>query len=335
MAGHNCRNLVASLLYVECGAALMSLTTAKTWKNPATPEGIVALRAQPGFAGAMRISATSLTEMYQGGHLLNWLMDDRARLLFGYLTLYLHYTRDPADPTSGLTPTRMKMMAAEQGICSSGRTTAMLSLMRFGGYLAPDVSADGRQRRLVPTGKLLDMLQARWRVHFGAMAPLMPDGNAMLAALGEPDFGPCLVIGISKRFLAGFRFLTHAPDLGLFAERNAGMLILASLLTSGAADDTMPPQRAVPISISALARRFKVSRPHVLKLISDAAAVGLIERTGVDSDRVLIKPRLAEAAQNFFATMYLLFADCAREALCVGAPKNAGPADSARWTKPS
>lgn len=300
----------------------MSLITAKTWRNPANPEGIAALRAQPGFAGAMRISATSLTEMYQGGHLLNWLMDDRARLLFGYLTLYLHYTRDAADPASGVTPTRMKIMSAEQGICSSGRTTAMLSLMRFGGYLAPEASADGRQRRLVPTDKLLDMLRARWRVHFGAMAPLLPDGNAMLAALRDPEFGPRLVVGMSERFLAGFRFLTHAPNLGLFAERNAGMLILASLLTAGEPDDTMPPQRAVPISISALARRFNVSRPHVLKLIRDAAAEGLIERTGQDGDHVVIRPRLAEAAQNFFATMYLLFADCAR-----GAMQNARNAD--------
>jgi hypothetical protein len=293
----------------------MSFVTVNTWKSPATPEAIAALRAQPGFAGAMRASALSLTEMYQGSHLLNWLMDDRARLLFGYLTLYLHYTRDPADPSSGVTPTRMKIMSAKQGICSPGRVTAMLSLMRFGGYLEADSSADRRQRRLVPTDKLLDMLRARWRVHFGAMAPLMPDGAAMVAALADRDFGQRLIVGISERFLAGFRFLTQAPGLGLFAERNAGMLILASLLTAGESDDTMPPQRAVPISISALARRFSVSRPHVLKLIRDAATAGLIERTGADGGYVIIQPLLADAAQNFFATMYLIFADCAREAL--------------------
>jgi DNA-binding GntR family transcriptional regulator len=92
------------------------------------------------------------------------------------------------------------------------------------------------------------------------------------------------------------------------------MLILASLLTASEAGDTMPPQRPVPVSISALARRFSVSRPHVLKLIRDAATEGLIERAGPNGDRVVIRPRLSEAAQNFFATMYLLFADCARDA---------------------
>jgi hypothetical protein len=53
----------------------------------------------------------------------------------------------------------------------------------------------------------------------------------------------------------------------------------------------------------------------VLKLIRDAAAAGLIERTGVEGDHVVIQPRLADAAQNFFATMFLLFADCARDAM--------------------
>ena len=140
--------------------------------NPATPEAIAALRARPGFAHAMRTSSVGLVAMYQGGHLLNWLMDDRGRLLFAYFALYLDASRDPADPSSGLTPTRMRTLVSEHSICSPGRATAMLSLMRFSGYLAPDVQAvDRRQRRLVATDKLRELLRKRWRLHFGAMAP--------------------------------------------------------------------------------------------------------------------------------------------------------------------
>jgi DNA-binding GntR family transcriptional regulator len=77
----------------------------------------------------------------------------------------------------------------------------------------------------------------------------------------------------------------------------------------------VPPSRPVPISVSRLARRFGVSRPHVLKLLNDAASEGFIERIGPAGDRAVVLPRLADAAQNFFATMFLFFADCAREAL--------------------
>lgn len=282
----------------------------------ASPKAIAALRAHPGFPAAMRTSATGLISMYQGGHLLNWLMDDRGRLVFGHLALYLHATRDPSDASSGLTPTRMKAMCVEMDFCSPGRAGAMLSLMRFGGYLTPDVEiVDRRQRRLLATPKLYALLRSRWRLHLEAVAPLLPDGAAILAAAEHPAFDDALVIAMGERFRAGFRFVDAAPGLGLFGERNAGMMILLSLITAGPDDDAMPPQRPVPISIAALARRFSVSRPHVLKLIRDAADDGLLERIDADNGRVVLKPRLADATQTFFAAMYLFFTDCARQAM--------------------
>jgi hypothetical protein len=265
--------------------------------------------------------------MYQGGHLLNWLMDDRGRLLFGYLALYLHAMRDPADPSSGLTPTRMKSICVEFDVCSPGRAGAMLSLMRFSGYLTPDVQVmDKRQRRLLATPKLYELLRARWRLHMSAAAPLLPDGAALLAALDDPDFDNALVTAMVERFHAGFRLMHASPGVGLFGERNAGILILMTLVAAGAEDDTVPPQRPVPISIAALARRFAVSRPHVLKLIRDAAGEGFLERVGADNSMVVLKPRLAEVTQNLFATMYLFLTDCARQAMraCNGESKAAG-----------
>lgn len=291
------------------------------------PEAIAALRAHPGFPAAMRVSAAGLVSMYQGGHLLNWLMDDRGRLMFGYLALYLHTSRDPDDASSGLTPTRMKAMCVEFDFCSPGRAGAMLSLMRFGGYLTPDTQVlDRRQRRLLATPKLYALLRARWRLHMEAAAPLLPDGAALLSALDDPAFDNALVAAMMERFRAGFRFMHAAPGLGLFGERNAGMLILLSLITAGAPDDTMPPQRPVPISIAALARRFSVSRPHVLKLIRDAADEGFLERIDAEGGRVIFKPRLAEATQTLFATMYLFFTDSARQAAraCAGESRAAG-----------
>lgn len=320
MAARPRRNLVVSLLYdatvnVQSLASSIS-ASAPPHANPATSEAIATLRAHPGFAQAMRASAAGAASMYQGGHLLNWLMDDRARLVFGYFALYLHFTRDPADPTSGLTPTRMKALCTEQHICSPGRAGAMLSLMRFAGYIEPDVQgADRRQRHFVATERLINLLHARWRVHYRAVAPLLPDGAAMVAALDDPAFVRRLILAMAKRFLSGFRFLAHGPGLGLFGERSGGMLILATLVSSGEADDTVPPSRPVPISISALARRFAVSRPHVLKLIQDASDSGLIQRTGADGAHVIIKPPFAEAAQNLFAAAFLFLADCAREAM--------------------
>src|SRR6202007_1770922 len=135
---------------------------------------------------------------------------------------------------------------------------------------------------------------------FAAMAPLLPDGAAIVAALDDPAVARALVVAMAERFRAGFRFISHAPGLGLFGERNAGLFILMTLIHAGEGDTTVPPSRPVPISMAALARRFRVSRPHVLKLIRDAADGGFIERVGQDGSRLIIRPRLAEATQVFF-----------------------------------
>ena len=284
----------------------------------ASAEAVNALYGDPRLARAIRATAFGLASMYHGRHLLNWLIDDRGRMLLGYLAIYLHATRDRSDPASGLTPTRIKALCSEFDVCSPGRAGAMLSLMRFSGYLAPDIEiADRRQRRLVATDKLYALLRSRLKLHYTAMAPLFDDGPAMFAALDDKIVDGALVEAMVKRYRAGFRLVAAAPGLGLFGERNGGIMILMSLIAAGDDDDTVPPSRPVPISIAALARRFAVSRPHVLKLIREAEEQGFLERPGPDLRVVILKPALIEATRRFFATSYLFLADSMREAMAV------------------
>jgi DNA-binding GntR family transcriptional regulator len=78
----------------------------------------------------------------------------------------------------------------------------------------------------------------------------------------------------------------------------------------------------VRISISELARRFSVSRVHVLRLLRDAAAEGLVARSGAGQEAVTILPPLSRALRDGVAIFFLLFAQCARAAI---ADANAGP----------
>jgi DNA-binding MarR family transcriptional regulator len=275
---------------------------------PASPEAVATLREHPAFAEAMRVSARGVVAMYQGSHLLNWLMDDRGRVLLGYMALALQFTNE-------LTPSRVKAMCAELDVCSPGRAGVMLNLMRFGGYLAPATSEDRRVRGLVATDKLFDLLIGRLRLHYTAMTPIFPEAAAARDRLSDRAYVRALVLSLSRRFRAGCRPIMHAPDLGFFGDRSGGILILASLIAAGAADDTVPPTRPVPISVSELARRFAVSRTHVLTMLRDAASEGMIERTGAAGDEIRILPVLALRLQNLFAAIYLLFIDGAREAL--------------------
>jgi DNA-binding MarR family transcriptional regulator len=279
-------------------------------------EAIAMLRAHPQFTTAARLVANGFLSLYQGNRLLNTVVNDRGRMLMGYFALYLHYFNDPADPLSGLTVSRMKQLCLEQNVCSAGRAEAMLLVMRLFGYLeqAP-AGSDRRLRRLAATDRLIQSHHERWELILGATAHVLPDGRAALALVRQEDFTRCFVRELHGSFVRGLRILDYAPDLALFTDRNSGMMIMFSLLTAGEPDDVFPPTRPVSVAISALSRRFGVSRVHVRKLIRDAEQQGFLFRSPDAEDRISLHPQLTEGALNFFATVFLFIAQCARQAM--------------------
>jgi len=279
-----------------------------------SPEAIIRLRGHPGFAAAARAAANSSVVLYRSGRVLNALLSDRARALFSYIALYLHFAGD-RDGESGLTAGAIKEMCVRLGLCSRGRCEAMLALMRAVGFLVASPHADRRRRPLVPTEKLMALHRERWGGQFDAMRLVIPAAVAYRAALNDQAFLETFVLELGRRFIAGLRVLDSAPELAMFAERNAGMMVLFSLALAGPADERFPPSRPVPLSINALATKFSVSRKHVLTLLRDAEGQGLLRRGGIANDEITILPRGREAVENMLATMFLYIAECAEIAL--------------------
>jgi hypothetical protein len=278
-----------------------------------SPTAMAALCGHPNFADAMRAMLAENVRLYRGNRILNYVGYDRGRLIVGILAYYLHVTRSGADPTSGLTAQRLKALCAEQDVCSPGRARAMLSLLQLFGYMAPAPGSDRRYKLLAPTELLTAFLRERWSGMFAAIALLKPEGAAARAALEREDFLAALTRAIVEEFRTGVRAITFTPELGAFAEHNAGPMILASLAIAGERDDSMPPSRPIRISISELARRFSVSRAHVLRLLREVEAAGLIARTGAET--ITLKPPLAHGLRQAVAALFLFFAHCARAAL--------------------
>jgi DNA-binding MarR family transcriptional regulator len=277
---------------------------------------IAALQKQPDFADACRSFTRGFIDLYQGNRLLNTLVNDRGRMIISNLALYLHYGHRDNDPRSGLTVSRLKTICVEQQVCSAGRTEAIVAVLRLFGFLVPAPSAqDRRVRRLVPTERMLTSQRQRWSVTFMAAGLVLPDARAAHNAIAREEFMAALSRQFAEHFLSGIRLLHHSTELKLFTDRNAGLMVLFSLLNAGAPDDSFPPRGPVVVSISGLARRFGVSRVHVRKLLRDAAAAGFIERSDDSEGPVILLPRFIIATQNFLATMLLFVAYCARAAL--------------------
>ena len=280
-----------------------------------TPQQVLELTRRPAFADTLRGTARIGVTLYQGNRLLNLIASDRGRFIFANYALYLHYTSRPDDPASGLAAARLKDLCVETGLCSAGRAAAVIALMHWADYLeSAEPSADRRVRLLRPTTRMIEMHRERWRQHFRNAAPVLPDASIALAHMDDPKFFRNYVVTQTTQVIGGFRATEFAPDMSLFIERNAGLLILLDVLRHGDADDTMPPSREVPVSLSAVAKQFHVSRSHVRQLLQDAEAAELLTRSGGLDMRVRVTPKLATGIRLFFAALFLISVASARYA---------------------
>lgn len=273
------------------------------------------LRAHPNFLAATEQVARGLVELYRGNRLLNRILNDRGRAIFGMLALYLDAA--PDERGVGLTVTRIANLCQETGICSRGRAKAIVMLMRWGGYLevGPDSGPNRRQKPLVPTARMISEQVLRWQRIYGAISLLHPEAEEVLARLDDSQFRKALIRQVGARFEAGFRLQDFAPDAMLFGERDAGLLIAWSLLISGTPGDTFPPSQPVPVPVAALSRQFFVSRAHVLKLLREAEEIGLIERTPSAVGSVRLLPAMHETMLNLFAAMFAGLSDAGDSAV--------------------
>ena len=209
--------------------------------GPLSASAIAELRAHPNFPKAIRTLGGGMIALFRGNRLLNVLVNDRGRMLIGWLALYLHEGGAPDGRGTGFGVGQLKALCAAAGLASPGRTAAVLALMRMSGHIASASAAEDKRRHiLVPTEKLRAAHRDRWEYVVAALRDIDP-AMAEAFALDDPEFVAAYVRTTSEHFLRGFRLVEVAPDMELFLDRNAGLMILFSILLAGKDDDTIPP----------------------------------------------------------------------------------------------
>lgn len=272
--------------------------------GPLSAEAVAALRAHPLLPNAVYAAAQAVVAIERKPPVI---INDLGRLVIGNLALYLHYSRDPADPSSGLSANRMISLCAEQKVCSKGRALAVMALMRNAGHLVPATcQVDKRLRLLVPTEKLITVCRQYWAAIFRGMAVVFPGRSEAIAALQCENTLAAFVQVFGDYFCAGIRMFEHGAGLSPFAQRKAAFAILLSLLVASEQDGTADSRATVRVSIADLARRFGVSRPQVARALDEAAEAHFVERSGPDNLQIAVLPRLRSATQEFYVTAFLL-----------------------------
>jgi hypothetical protein len=277
---------------------------------------ITFMLSQPQFPSALRESVRVAVELYSRGRIMGWLMSDRTLLVLSLAGVCLDADTRDDDPGSGLTPGRFKAFCVQNRVCSEGRAAAVLAFMRLSGHLeATSHPADRRITLLKPSAKLREMTGSRLRGQLEVAAMIWPEVAPALERFDDPDFARPFYLESLNRFRSGMRLLSRAPTLRLFADRDVGVLILYALMLGATGADPFPARGPVSLSIAGLSRRFRVSRTHILRLIRDAEAAGLLSREGDRGELVSFSPELQEGVRDFVAAGLQHVAICAWRAI--------------------
>jgi len=174
-----------------------------------------------------------------------------------------------------VTLARLKTFIAGFGLVSPGRARSLLNYMRHLGYLEPDPAASSVRRasyRVTP--QFLASYTRHGASVLDAVSVVEPAVGLLQKNLSAPGMLEALVMEQSDAFVSGSsQARPFAAFYRVFLHRLAGIQILHGLVAQAPA---FPPAGNIPFSISGTARRFKVSRAHVVRILKDANAEGFV-----------------------------------------------------------
>jgi hypothetical protein len=276
-------------------------------KARADDEAFARMVAHPRFREACETMMHDTLAISQSHPKMARVLIDVHRAVLGFFVLHL-------DARGVVTHTTVRDFCVEVGLTSPGRATAILLNMRMTGYIVPDpVQPDRRSRRYILSRETREFFNTAFRRQMIGLSLIEPRALAIADRFDDPTVYKGFVLDVCNG-LANATRRGDTSEISLFDSRNAGLGILFRLCVSGAPDDTFPASRPIPLSLNALASEFRVSRPHVRKLLRDAEAAGLVRRHEDDSTLVLGKV-LRDAVIRHQATIMMGLAHAARAAL--------------------
>ncbi|WP_421934170.1 hypothetical protein [Phenylobacterium sp.] len=261
-------------------------------------DALGAMLARPELEDAMRRSVRGAVDYYATAPTLHRNVKDVSRFLLGVVALYL-------DASGGLTHRRLRELSGKSGILSAGTATAVLLRLQLIGYVTRGEAPNGLPRPYKPTAAMAMAFRDRLRIELEAVACLEPGIQALLDDLDDPATFAAFMAVMGEQSMQAAA--APNPDIAPFnalSIRSAGLLILFDLMMRADRGGPYPPQGEVEVSVAALARRYEVSRSHVLSVLRDIEAAGWMTKGGVDGTW-LLTPALGQTVRIFYGITYL------------------------------
>lgn len=265
-----------------------------------------AMAAHPQFVAAMRRSAANKTDLFLRRPQISRFAIDKGSSLLNVFVTCLHYSDE------GLTLAALKGLCADSKLCSPGRVVAFVGAMRKRGDILPaDPASRNRTRRLVLGEDFLTFQKERLRAEISATMLLSPQAEDGLKAFADERFFASYMRVVLWLIHAYRTTVANTPDVEFFYERHGGMLVLHDMITASENALELLP---VAISVSAMSKRFRISRVHILKLLRDAHSEELVT-WNAGRREVTFSPSFVLSLKRYFGAIFTSTIYCTSLAL--------------------
>lgn len=250
-----------------------------------------ALQEHPSFHAALRLYAELVTENFEKTYALTRIISEEARYMISIAWLAMHYSRDPHDPTSGATTTRLQGFAERFGLAGPNRVAALVAIMKHAGFLHQiRVASDRRIKRVEPTVHGLAVAEAMTIATLRPMQMLSNAHDYLQIMRADPEFSGRYYSESIRLYANGCRILLALPEFDLFGKQNAGREVMFKLWI--ALTNKGPAEPAVvSCAYNQMANSFGVSRGHIRRMIEKGQEQGLFVVRAPGGQAIEILPR--------------------------------------------
>jgi AraC-like DNA-binding protein len=253
-------------------------------------------QTHPKFRAAVEAMAEKAIASYEALDAPSrWLLSDLGRASLSWGAAILDTT------PQGLTAAALANGTAAAGVCSRGRAIAFVQFAQSRGFLTAEPGPEPwSRRRMTLNPGFMAPLRAQFRGLVEAAALVAPEVADALPRL-QTDAGVKAAVGVAALLNATRPDLLRNPGgpfRQIFLSRDGGMRVLQQLLISQAPDRRCLLETAA-LSRAELARRQRVSRTHVNRLLSDAQAAGALSLPS--PNRVVFTPAFSHEVEAYFA----------------------------------
>lgn len=276
---------------VDEGTEIASLMS---WANAGGPgaENYSRMPAHPRFDRAARALAANMLEAGAESEALDGVFKDAGRYVCAMWAMYAHVS-------GGLTLPRLKEICAASGLLSPGRARALLLYLRYLGYVESAGRDNNRVVRYTPTQDFIRSWRRHFRAALDAARVVEPAVDLVLNRLEEQPVFETLARFQGEEFLAATRgaTATDTPYFRVFLNRHAGQQI--AMLFGAEGSGAFPTRETIAFSSAATAKRFRVSRVHIKRMLDHAQREGFLVRNA--DGTVVLRESLRDAVRESYA----------------------------------